>query len=233
MKRGLMKKNKIILITIILSLSFTAKASLFGEENVVLAQILANAVQQLAQLKSILENGQDSLNLVRDINRGINDSINLIRTISPNSDPGLYKNWQKVSQALNELETIYGIAIESRDMRVQRDADQSVAEAISLNNTIYSYTKSIDEIGELIKSQSHVVSPGGAAKLTAQSLGVMLNLQNEMLRTQATGLKLQAQALALQNRRDKEKTRQMVEGSSKLQNALANTSTNFDLPRFD
>lgn len=138
-----------------------------------------------------------------------------------------------MSQALNELETIYGIAIESRDMRVQRDTDQSVAEAISLNNTIYTYTKSIDEIGELIKSQSHVVSPGGAAKLTAQSLGVMLNLQNEMLRTQATGLKLQAQALALQNRRDKEKTRQMVEGSSKLQNALANTSSNFDLPRFD
>jgi len=228
-----MKKIKIIILMLVLSMSFTARASIFGEETAVLAQILANALQQLAQLKSILDNGRDSLGLIRDINRGINDSLNLIRTISPNTDPGLYKDWQKVSDALNEIETIYGIAIQSKDLRVQKDTDQSIAEAISLNNSIYNYTKTIDEIGEMIKSQSHYVSPGGAAKLTAQSLGVMLNVQNEMLRTQATGLKLQAQALALQNRRDKEKTRQMVDGASKLQNALANTSPNFDLPRFD
>lgn len=228
-----MKKIKIILITIVFILPFNSKASLFGEENVVLAQILANAVQQLAQLKNILDTGRDSLGLIRDINRGLNDSLNLIRTISPNTDPGLYKEWQKVSTALNELETIYGIAIESRDLKVQKDTDQSVAEAISLNNSIYKYTKSLDEIGETIKSQSHYVSPGGAAKLTAQSLGVMLNLQNEMLRTQATGLKLQAQALALQNRKDKEKTRQMIDGANKLHNALANTTPNFNLPRFN
>lgn len=217
----------------ILSISLESKASIFGEETAVLLQILSNALQQLAQLKSIYDNGKDNLNLIRDINRGINDSLNLIRTISPNTDPGLYKDWKKVSDALNKLETIYGIAVQSKDLKVQKDTDQSVAEAISLNNSVYHYTKTIDEIGESIKSQSHYVSPGGAAKLTAQSLGVMLNLQNEMLRTQATGLKLQAQALALQNRKDKEKTRQMVDGADKLQNALVNTALNFDLPRFD
>jgi hypothetical protein len=116
---------------------------------------------------------------------------------------------------------------------VQRDADQSIVEAVSLNNSIYQYSKVIDEIGEMIKSQSHAVSPGGAAKLTAQSLGVMLHLQNEMLRTQATGLKLQAQALALQNRKDKERTRQMVSGADDLNSAMANQKPKFALPRFD
>lgn len=192
-----MKKLVSVLFTLQLALAPQARADLFGGDVVVLAQILANAVQQLAQLKSILDNGKDNLSLIKDINRGINDSLNLIRTISPNSDPGLYKDWEKVSEALIKIESIYGIVIDSKDSRVQKDTDQSIAEAISLNNSIYKYTKVIDEIGELIKSQSHAVSPGGAAKLTAQSLGVMLNLQNEMLRTQATGLKLQAQALAL------------------------------------
>lgn len=206
---------------------------MFGEETVVLAQILANAVQQLAQLKSLLDNGKDSLNLLRDINRGINDSLTLIRTISPNTDPGLYKDWDKVSNALTQLETIYGIAVESKDLKVQNDTDQSVAEAISLNNSIYKYTAQIDQIGELIKAESHAVSPGGAVKLTAQSLGVMLNLQNEMLRTQGTGLKLQAQALALQNRKDKERTRQMVDGANNLNSALAGVSPTFELPRFE
>ena len=228
-----MKRIKILMLSSLLLCPPSAKASMFGEETVVLAQILANAVQQLIQLKNLLDNGKDSLNLLQDINRGINDSLNLIRTISPNSDPGLYRDWQKVSEALSKLETIYGVAIESRDLKVQNDTDQSVAEAVAHNNSVYKYTKTIDEIGELIKVQSHQTSPGGAAKLTAQSLGVMLNLQNEMLRTQATGLKLQAQTLALQNRKDKERTRQMVDGTEKLTNALAAQSPKFELPRFE
>jgi hypothetical protein len=225
------------LIAIFLTLQFlfvpTARADMFGGDIAVLVQILSNALQQLAQLRQIFQNGQDSLDMVRDINRGINDSLNLIRTISPNTNPGIYKDWDKVSDALNKLENVYGIVIDSQDSRVQKDTDQSVAEAVALNNSIYKYTQAIDEVGELIKSQSHSVSPGGAAKLTAQSMGVMLNLQNEMLRTQATGLKLQAQALAIQNRKDKDRTRQMVAGADGLNSALGGAKPEFKLPRFE
>lgn len=216
-----------------LSISLPARADLFGGDVAVLAQILANAVQQLAQLRQILENGRDGVDLVRDINRGINDSLNLIRTIKPDIDPGIYKDWEKAQDAFDKLERLYGIVVDSRDRNVQRDTDRSVAEAVALNNSIYKYTQMIDEIGEMIKSQSHSVSPGGAAKLTAQSLGVMLNLQNEMLRTQATGLKLQAQALALQNRKDKDRTRQMLESANSLDSALRNQNPSFKTPRFD
>lgn len=228
-----MKKLLTIITVVIMFCVPQARASIFGEENIILAKILANALQQLAQLQSILNTGRDNLNLIRDINRGINDSLNLIRTISPNTDPGLYKDWEKVSDALSKIESIYGIVVDSHDARVQKDTDQSIAEAVSLNNSIYKYTKMIDEVGELIKLQSHSVSPGGAAKLTAQSLGVMLNLQNEMLRTQATGLKLQAQTLALQNRKDKDQTRQMVAGADNINSALAGAQPQFKLPRFE
>jgi hypothetical protein len=68
---------------------------------------------------------------------------------------------------------------------------------------------------------------------SAQSLGVMLNLQNEMLRTQATGLKLQAQSLAIQNKKDKDRTRQMVDSADKLNAALAGQAPKFELPRFE
>jgi hypothetical protein len=228
-----MKKLSAVILSLILFLSPYSRADMFGGDVLVLAQILANAVQQLAQLRSMLQNGQDSLGLLRDVNRGINDSLGIIRTLNPNADPGLYKDWQKVTDALTQLETIYGIVVESRDSRVQKDTDQTVAEAISLNNSIYKYAKVIDEIGESIKSESESASPGRATKITAQSLGVMLNLQNEMLRTQATGLKLQAQGLAIQNKKDKDRTRQMVDSADKLNAALAGQSPKFELPRFD
>lgn len=220
-----------ILILLVL-FSPSAKADLFGGDVVVLGQILSNAIQQLAQLRQILSAGRDNLDLLREINRGINDSLDLLRTVSPYTDPGLYKDWQQVKDALANIEKLYGIVVPSRDQRVQKDADQSIAEAISMNNSIYEHTKQIDEIGELIKQQSHYVSPAGAAKLTAQSLGVMLHVQNEALRAQATGLKLQAQAFALENRKAKENTRQMLEGAENLKAALAGAKPAFQLPRF-
>jgi len=228
-----MKQIVVIVLTVQLFFLPQARASIFGEETAVLIQILSNALQQLAQLRQIFQNGKDSLDLLKDINQGINDSLALIKTISPNTDPGLYKDWEKVSDALGKLQDIYGTPVESQDSQVQKDTDETVAEAVTLNNSIYKYTKLIDEIGEMIKLQSHAVSPGGAAKLTAQSLGVMLNLQNEILRTQATGLKLQAQNLAIQNRKDKALTRQMVNSADNLKSALTNQNPNFQLPRFE
>lgn len=227
--------KRVLSFLLIIQLLYLPKvrADMWGGDLVYLAQILANAIEQLAQLRSILDSGRENIALIRDINRGINDSLNLVRTISPNTNPGLYKDWEKVSDALTKLEKVYGITIESKDFQVQKDTDQSIAEAVTLNNSIYKYTKTIDEIGELIKAQSHAVSPGGAAKLTAQSLGVMLNLQNEMLRTQGIALKLQAQGLALQNRKDKDQTRQMVNNADNLQSALSGVEPQFKLPRFE
>ncbi|MGE4107747.1 MAG: hypothetical protein AB7F66_11070 [Bacteriovoracia bacterium] len=222
----------ILAVTFLLSPIHQAKADLFGGDVAVLTQILANAIQQLAQLRSIMGTGQDTLSLIRDINRGINDSLNLMRTIGPGTDPGIYRDWERVQEAVRALERIYGVIVPSRDAQVQHDSDQSVAEAVALNNSIYKYTRDVDEIGESIKQMSRLVSPGGAQKLTAQSLGVMLTVMNQSLRAQATGLKIQAQSLAIENRKDKEQTRNALETSNALSIAMKQQDTSFQLPRF-
>ncbi len=227
-----MKKFKIVILMIILFMSTPVRADMWGGDLIYLAQILANAVQQLAQLKQILDNGKSNLELIREINRGINDSLNLVRTVYPDIDPGLYKDWQTVQDAVSKLETIYGIADPSANQRIYRDTDQNVAEAVKLNNSIYEYTKQIDEMGEAIKLVSHDVSPGGAQKLTAQTLGVMLHVMNQNLRAQATGLKLQAQSMALQNKKEKDSTREFLSNSETLRVALKNEKVGFNAPRF-
>jgi hypothetical protein len=219
---------------VILSLCFVqpAKADMFGGDLIYLAQILAKSIEQIAQLQAILKSSKSNLEFLQELNRGINDSLYLISTINPNIDPGLYKEWKKVSDALNLVTGIYGTAVDSKENRVQTDTDQTVAEAITLNNSIYDYTRKIDEIAETIKRESHNVSPGGAQKLTAQSLGVMMHIQTETLRAQATGLKIQAQALAVQNRKDKEQSKQVVSTAEKLEAALTAQQPQFILPKF-
>ena len=210
----------------------TAHADIWGADVAVLAKILANAVQQLAQLQQILSQSSDTLGLLRDVNRGINDSLAMAETLGVRIDPGLYRELRGVDQALSSVETIFGRAVDSQVATVQRNTDQTVAEAFTFNNELNEYTQKLDRIGEEIKTYSHSVSPGGAAKLTAESLGVMIHVLNQQIRATGQGLKLQAQALAVQNKQEKDKTSQYLAEGKKLTAKMKTISAGFDTPRF-
>lgn len=227
-----MKKISYLALAIAFFYAPISRADLFGGDVAVLSQILANEIQQLAQLEQIMGTGRDSLDLMREINQGINDSLMLAKTINPKIDPGIYKNWASVQDALNQLQLIYGVAAPSVDQKVFQDTDQSVAEAVTMNNSIYDYANQIDSIGEEIKAASHTVSPGGAQKLTAESLGVMLHVLNTSLRAQATGLKLQAQSMAIQNKHEKDSSNAYLTSAATIGDAMTNETTNFSSPRF-
>lgn len=209
-----------------------AKASIFGEENATLIQILAQAIKQLYELQRILKTGQDTLNLMRDLNRGINNSLEALDSLGPYMDPGTYKEFKKVESIVVHLRKEYGEVSPSPSKGVQQDTDQVVAEAISLNNSLYDYAEDLDKIGEEIKNFSHAVSPGGAQKLTAQSLGVLVHVMNQQIRAQATGLKLQAQGLAVQNKKEKETTTEYLKQADALGSAMKAKQVNFTFPRF-
>lgn len=209
-----------------------ARADLFGADAAILAQILSNAIQQLAQLRQMLQTGNDTLGLLQDINRGINDSLRMAETLGLRVDPGLYRELRQIDAAVSSVENLFGKVVDSRLATVQRNTDQTVAEAITFNNELNDYTQRLDRIGEEIKTFSHAVSPGGAAKLTAQSLGVMIHVMNQQIRATGQGLKLQAQALALQNKQEKDKTEQYLKEGEKLKNKMQTLEAKFEAPRF-
>lgn len=231
-----MKKFKRISCSLVFVLSFMipsySRADMFGGDVAVLVQILANALKQLYELQQIVQSGQDTLHLLRDINAGINDSLRVVDSIAPYVDPGLYKDFKKVQDVLNHLRGAYGAIVDSPDREVFEQTDGTVAEAVSLNNSIYEYTKELDVIGERIKEYSHSVSPGGAQKLTAQSMGVLIHVLNQQLRAQATGLKLNAQHLAIENKKEKAQAEQFLKESNTLKAAMKTNNVSFSLPRF-
>ncbi len=226
-----MKKLTLVLLMCLSLSPRPAKADMWGGDIPLLIEIVFNTLQQLLTMKDMLENAEDQLDLLKEINAGINDSLQVLRTSYPNIDPGIYRDWSNIGDAMRELQKIYGVTLPSANESVEKDTDQSVAEAIVLNNDIYKYTREIDEIGEMIKSYSHEVSPGGAAKLTAQSLGVMLNVLNQSLRAQATSLKLQAQTLAVTNKQSKEMTKSTLGSASELSLGMKELKPSFEIPR--
>jgi hypothetical protein len=59
----------------------------------------------------------------------------------------------------------------------------------------------------------------------------MLHVMNQSLRAQATGLKLQAQSMAIQNRKDKVYSDQVRSTSDKLNAAMTSMRPEFKFPR--
>lgn len=198
-------KRILALFLIALAAGFpnSARADFWGGDLPLLIQIVANTAQQLVQLRNILGTGVDTLHYVQDINRGIRDAMAIIRTQNTTLTPGVLSQLNTVDQLLGAVEKLYGIVPNTADAPMQRTVDQSVAEAIHTHNEAYKYAATVDPEAERIKDYARFVSPLGAERLTAQSMGVVITVMNQLLRTNAAILKLQSEQVALGNRREK------------------------------
>ncbi len=182
---------------------YSAQADFWGGDIPLLMQIVANSLQQLAQLRQILGNARDTLGLVRDINEGIREAMGIMRTMNQTIRPGILSQIQTPEEMLRAIQDLYGLIPKTPEAKMQTLTDQSVAEAVTLHNQAFQYADQIDPEAERIKDYSRGTSPAGSARLTAQSLGVLIHVTNQLLRTNAAMLKIMSEHLALQNRHEK------------------------------
>lgn len=211
----------------------SARADLWGGDVVVLTQILAQAIETVLQLKSILENGADTLNLLRDVNSGVRSGLDLIRVINPQFAAGVYGDLRDPQTVLRALQSVYGPVPDGMDKDLISAQDQSVAEVISMNRNLYDYADGVDRERERILFHSQVVSPQGAGKLQNQALGVLIGVTTQLLRTQSQMLKIMAQNLAYDNRKEKLSTRNFQENYQGLSEGFKSIPKNTTLPRLN
>ena len=210
-----MKRTKTFLVIGLIWLVATAPrpamAFSFGADVAVLAQILANSVQQLIQLRQILSTGGDTLGLMRDINRGIKDGLAALQFINPRFNPGIYGNLETADQVLRVIDDLYGKIPQTAELRLQQAQDRSASESIAMNGTLFRFADQADEESKRIFAHSQNVSPQGAAKLTAQSMAVLIGVTTQVLRTNSMMLKAMGENMALQNRKEKLQSAQFRE----------------------
>lgn len=227
-------KNKISALIIAVFIFIgprSAKADLFGGDVVVLTQILAQAIQTVITLKSVLENGKDSLNLMRDLNAGVRSGLDLIRIINPHFNPGVYGNLNTADDVLRALQSVYGTVPQGMDEDLMKSQDQSVAEVISMNRNLYDYADQVDLERDKILFHAQVVSPQGAGKLQNQALAVLIGVSTQLLRTQSQMLKIMAQNMAYDTRKEKLATQNFQENYQGLSRGFGSLPKDARLPR--
>lgn len=215
-------KKKIVAVFLAFTLIVPrpAKADLFGGDVAVLVQILAQAIQQLYQLKQIFGTAQDTLGLMRDINRGIRDGLAVIRIINPKFNPGLYGGLETADQVQRAIEDLYGAIPQTSEYRLQEAQDKSVAESISMNGALFQYADNVDDEAKGIIAHSQSTNPQGSAKLTNQALAILIGVTTQVLRTNSMMLKMMGQNMALSNRKEKLQATQFKTQYEGISNAL-------------
>lgn len=218
---------------LIIAVPEAARADLFGGDDVILAQILVQAIQTVMQLKSIIETGSDTLNLLRDINSGVKQGLGGIQFLNPHFQPGVYGTLNSADSVLQAIQGVYGQTPNGPDQDLINSQDQSVAETISMNRSLYDYADQTDRDRDRILFHADEVSPQGAAKLQNQALAVLIGVSTQLLRTQSQMLKLMAENMAMTNRKEKYESQQMHENYEGISDGFKNLPTDSTLPRLD
>ncbi len=111
------------------------------------------------------------------------------------------------------------------EARLQQAHDQSVAESIAMNGTLFNFADQADEESKRIIAHAKVANQKGAAKLTAQSIAVLINVSTQVLRTNSMMLKMMGENIAMKNRESKLESAQFKTQYESLSNAIG------DLPQ--
>jgi hypothetical protein len=221
-----MKGVKRSVLGLVLSFSLMmptpAKADLFGGDVVILAKILIQTIQQLHQLKMILDNGKDSLSLMRDINRGIREGLRIIQIIDPKFNPGIFGSLETAEDVQRAIEELYGSIPQTSEYRLQEAQDRAASESIAMNGTLFEYADDVDSEAKRIISHAQNVNPQGAAKLTAESLAILIGVSTQVLRTNSMMLKMMGQNMALANRKEKLQAMQFKTQYQEISSGLSN-----------
>lgn len=228
-----MKKLRSLLLVIVLSFGImiprTAKADLFGGDVVVLTKILIQAIQQLQQLRMIFQNGKDTLSLMREINQGIRNGLEIIRILNPRFNPGIFGSLESAESVQRAIEELYGVIPKTGEYRLQEAQDRAASESIAMNGTLFQYADDVDLEAKRIIAHAQDVNPQGAAKLTAESLAILIGVSTQVLRTNSMMLKMMGQNMALTNRKEKLQSMQFQTQYQEVSSGLGNLPKKLNL----
>jgi hypothetical protein len=230
-----MKTGMVIVFCLLISFGYQrrALADFWGGDLPLLAEIVTNTAQELIQIENLLSNARDSYSFLKDINEGAREAMGIMRTLNSTMHAGILSQYNSPVDVLHAIEDLYGMIPQTGDAKMEALNDQSVAEAVTLHNQAFQYADLIDPEAERIKDYAQKVSPMGAGRLTAQSMGVLIHVTNQVLRTNAAILKIMSENLALQNRRTKAESVQFKTQYEGLSNSIKDTRPLKELSKLD
>ena len=147
--------------------------AMFGEDIPFLIQIVTQSIQEVSSLTQIIGKSRETVSLLEDMNRGIKDVLHLAETAHLPLPPQVYQQAKQIDQATQTAESIYGPLTE-HSPRFTQTQYRSGVEGLFLSQDAFDYSNFMDGQGRKIKDSAVAADQSSATRLTAESMGVLL-----------------------------------------------------------
>ena len=166
-----------------------ARADLFGGDVAVLSQILIQAIRQIAELQTLIGTSRQTVSILDEMNRGVKEVLRLADTAHVKLPKQVYDQANSIDLAMRTAESIYG-SIPKNGQLISRDHYQSGVEGLYLSEDAFDYSLLLDETAERVKTSAVVANQASATRLTAETLGVVVEGISHSNRIQAKNLEI-------------------------------------------
>ena len=188
-------KVAIALILAITLVPRPARADLWGGDLPLLAQIVANTLMTLYQLKQQTQMMEDEMD-------GVKDKIYRIETIYSVVNPSTWDEWRDPQEALRRLRVIYRtLPPEYRSPKADAIEDE-ISKAMNLVARLGPESKRTFSSGKEMEAKGANASPGVAQKLAASGVGTLVAMEAQNQALQSHVVSLLAQMLASANEQE-------------------------------
>jgi hypothetical protein len=179
--------------TIVICSSFLIREeraeALLGEDIPFLIEIIAQAVQTVSSLTQIIGTTRDTLGVLQDMNSGVRDVLHLAETAHVPLPQQVYEQAKQIDQATATAGSIYGI-LPNTSPKFAQTHYRSGVEGLFLSQDAFEYSTFMDGQGRSIKDSAVVANQASATRLTAESMGVLVQGVDQTNRLQAKSLEI-------------------------------------------
>lgn len=197
-----------------------ARADFWGGDLPLLAQIVANTLMTLHQLRSQTQMMEDEMD-------GIKDKIQRIQTISELVQPSTWGEWRDPAEALRRLKMVYYTLPKEYRSDKADTVEQELSRAMATISRISDGAHTSFLSGKELERRGAESSPGVAQKLTASGIGTLVSMEAQTQVIQSHITSLLAQMLADSNEKEARSVAAKGEGFASFSATLSQKAASF------
>lgn len=192
-----------VIMVIIVITPISARASIFGEENIALLKLVSGQLLELERLANALEIAKENQALLIEINKGIDrvttqlDAVDTIIQRAQGLDPTSVKRISDITNMIYDLKSMK-MSVEELVVVKLLLSEKAIGQSAVQSETAYKMGQEMIGTGSVLASEVKSASPGRAAQISASAQTSNMMSQGVMLQTMAQMTQLQAMNLELQ-----------------------------------
>ena len=167
----------------------------------------------------------------------INDGLDAIKALGSvvglSGNKEIIAEWEKVNSLAKMLEALHVDISKVRNKKGIEAVDEGLKRSLKIQKRIFEFQQKLSTASQSVEEQVSKVSPKGAARLTAQSMGMMLEAQGKILASQRVQIDLMMQQQMLENYERKIRAQHITQNIDELSKLLSTSKVEFKFPRWN